>query len=48
MLAEHNARTGFFEPEQFEAVCAHLPAYLRPLVTFMYLTGWRRERSDGL
>lgn len=40
-LAEHNARKGFFEPDQFAAVCAHLPAFLRPLVTFMYLTGCR-------
>ena len=41
MLREHNARTGFFEREQFEAVRAHLPAYARPAATFAYLTGWR-------
>jgi integrase len=42
LLKESNARAGFFEAEQFEAVCRHLPGHLRPLATFMYLTGWRR------
>ena len=41
MLQEDNVRKGFFEPEQFEAVRAHLPEPLRPVVTFAYLTGWR-------
>jgi integrase len=41
MLREDNTRTGFFEAEQFEAVCRHLPEALRPVVTFAYLTGWR-------
>lgn len=41
MLKERNVRTGFFEREQFEAVRANLPAYLQPLVTFAYFTGWR-------
>lgn len=41
MLQERNVRTGFFEREQFEAVRAQLPAPLRPVVTFAYLTGWR-------
>lgn len=41
MLQEDNIRRGFFEPHQFEAVRAHLPARLRPVVTFAYLTGWR-------
>jgi hypothetical protein len=39
MLAEDNVRTGFFERDQFDAMRAKLPADLRPLVTFMYLTG---------
>lgn len=47
-LAEHNARHGFFEVEQFAAVRQHLPAYLRPLVTFMHLTGWRISEVRGL
>jgi integrase len=41
MLREDNVRRGFFEPDQFEAVRAHLPASLQPVVTFAYLTGWR-------
>ena len=40
-LREANPRQGFFEPAQFEAVRGHLPAALRPVVTFAYLTGWR-------
>jgi integrase len=37
----HNTRTGFFEQDHFLAVRKHLPAYLQPVVTFAYLTGWR-------
>ncbi len=48
MLKEDNVRTGFFEREQFESVRAHLPAHLRPMVTFMYLTGWRKSEVIGL
>jgi integrase len=38
---EANARTGFFEPDDFAAVLAELPAYLRPAIECAYLTGWR-------
>jgi integrase len=41
MLQENNTRTGFFEREQFEAVRAHLPDPLQPVITFAYVTGWR-------
>jgi integrase len=41
MLREDNARQGFFERPQFEAVRRQLREYLRPLVTFAYITGWR-------
>ncbi len=41
MLREDNVRRGFFEAEQFEAVCRHLPTPLQPVVRFAYLTGWR-------
>jgi integrase len=41
MLREDNARQGFFERSQFEAVRRHLRECLRPLVTFAYVTGWR-------
>jgi hypothetical protein len=33
MLQEANARKGFFEPDQFEAVLAHLPEALKPVFT---------------
>jgi integrase len=41
LLPEHNARQGFFEPEQFQAVLKHLPEELRPVAQFAYITGWR-------
>lgn len=47
-IAENNARTGFFELEQFEAVLGELPAHVRPVALFAYLTGWRRGEILGL
>ncbi|HKX03601.1 MAG TPA: hypothetical protein VJX71_13980, partial [Methylomirabilota bacterium] len=41
LLQEHNARTGFFEREEFDAVRAHLPDDLQDVFTGAYLTGWR-------
>src|SRR5262245_36489336 len=41
MLKENNARRGFFERPQFEAVRSHLPDYAQPAATFAYITGWR-------
>jgi hypothetical protein len=41
MLEEKNRRKGFFEPDQFRAVRAALPADLRALATTAYITGWR-------
>jgi integrase len=41
LLSENNVRTGFFEPEQFEAVLANLPEFLRPVIRTAYITGWR-------
>ena len=38
---EDNARVGFLEPAQFDAICAQLPAELQPPVRFAYITGWR-------
>ena len=43
MLQEHNVRTGFFEADQFTAVKALLPAAIRPVAEFAYLTGWRLQ-----
>jgi integrase len=40
-LEENNVRKGFFEREQFEAVRNELPDYLRSVMTFAYITGWR-------
>ena len=40
-LLENNTRRGFFEREQFEAVRRHLPDYLKSIVSFAYITGWR-------
>jgi integrase len=36
-----NARTGFFEEDEFQLVMAHLPGHVRPIVEFLYLTGYR-------
>jgi integrase len=41
LLEESSARTGFFEPEQFASLHAHLPASLQPVIEFAYITGWR-------
>jgi integrase len=37
----HNARQGFFEEADLQAVLPHLPDHARNLVEFLYLTGWR-------
>ena len=47
-LKENNVRTGFFEPAQFTAVRGHLPEYLKPYVTFAYITGWRKSEISSL
>jgi integrase len=47
MLQVSNTRTGFFEPEQYRAVVAHLPNYLKPVAQAAYITGWR-TRSELL
>ena len=41
MLEESAARAGFFEPEQYQSVLAHLSAEIRPVISFAYITGWR-------
>lgn len=41
LLAEPPARAGFFDREQVATVCAHLPAPLRDIVEFAFITGWR-------
>jgi len=47
-LTVDNTRQGFFEPEIFARVLAHLPEDLRDLARFGYLTGWRKAEILGL
>ncbi len=48
MLAENNARKGFFEHEEFLAVREALPASYSGFVTFAYKSGWRLSEISGL
>jgi integrase len=48
MLAENNVRKGFFEHDQFLAVRAELPEYLRNFVTIAYKEGWRLDEIETL
>jgi integrase len=41
-LKEDNARQGFFEKDEFEAVAAHLPPPINDVARFAFLSGWRR------
>jgi integrase len=43
MLKEDNVRRGFFEYAEFVAVRDACPDYFKPVVTFAYYTGWRKE-----
>ena len=47
-VAVDNARKGFFEPAEFEAVLRELPEALRPWARFLYYTGWRAGEGRGL
>lgn len=47
-LKERNIRKGFFEHQEFIRLRDALPDYLKPVVTFAYHTGWRREEILGL
>jgi len=48
MLREANIRKGFFEHDEFIALRAALPLALRPVITFAYHTGWRKEEIPRL
>jgi integrase len=48
MLGGSGPRQGFFEDHEYRAVLAKLPAYLRPVLTFGYCTGWRKEEILSL
>ncbi|MGH7484050.1 MAG: tyrosine-type recombinase/integrase [bacterium] len=41
MLQEHNARTGFFERAEFDAVLTYLPDDLKAPFEAAYIMGWR-------
>ena len=41
MLKEPAPRTGFFEYAEFAKVRDGLPSHVRPLIEFIYITGWR-------
>jgi integrase len=47
-LEEQNARQGFFERPDLEAVVEALPAYLQDFTRFAYLTGWRNGEIISL
>jgi integrase len=47
-LREDNARQGFFEKAEYEAILDHLPDYLRGVVQMAYKTGWRRAEILNL
>ncbi len=47
-LQENNIRKGFFEHGEFTAVRDGLPQYLKPVVTFLYFSGWRKEEALSL
>ena len=40
-LRANNVRTGFFEDDQIRAVLRFLPEYVRPVIAFAAVTGWR-------
>ena len=42
-LSLDNARKGFFEEADLQALLAHLPLDLQPLIEVAYITGWRKE-----
>jgi len=43
-----NARQGFFDEDELQAILAHLAPHARNLVEFLYLTGWRSSEAFRL
>ena len=41
MLDENNVREGFLDHGNFLVLLDNLPDYLRSLMEFLYLSGWR-------
>jgi len=48
MLAEAPPREGFVEPNRFEGLLSHLPAYLQDFTRFDYIVGWRKGALKAL
>jgi integrase len=48
LLEENNVRQGFFEREAFQSVRQAVPDPLKPVLTFAYLIGWRKQEVLGL
>jgi integrase len=48
LLEEDNAREGFFEAAEFEALATHLPAVVADAARFAFLTGWRKGEITSL
>jgi len=47
-LEENNIRKGFFEHGEFIAVRDKILDYLKPVVTFLYLSAWRKQEALSL
>ncbi len=47
-LEENPPRQGFFEADEFAALCFVLPTHLRAITLFAYRTGWRVSEITGL
>ena len=43
-----NVRQGFLNPGEFVKLYDNLPAYLKPIIEFLYLTGMRSGAARGL
>lgn len=47
-ITVHNTRQGFFELADLQALIRELPAPIRPIVWFLYYSGWRRGEALSL
>jgi integrase len=45
MLEENNVRQGFLEHGDFQTLLGNLPDHLKPVVEFLYLSGWRKGEA---
>ena len=48
MLKEDNVRKGFFEYHEYESLRQNCPAYFKPVLTFGYFSGWRKQEILSL